>query len=326
MTDGAPTFLEIDRAASVEHEAKTWTAILRRVQKKMVRDRVSLSAGSLAYHWFLALFPAIVAVIGLLTIIHLRAVTIDRVTHGIDVALPSGVSDVFNTAVRTAAKRSSSSAAAVIVGFAVALWSASSGMAALEQALDIAYEVPTDRTFLVRRARAVPLMVATAILGGAGAALIVFGQPLGAAIEGHVPLHGAAFTVIWTVVRWVVTAVAVTTLFSVFYAFGPNRPTFRWRWISAGGVLATVVFLAASLGFSFYVAKFGSYGKTYGSFAGVAILIFWLYLTGLAVLIGGEINAELERESSPTTSGSDEFEVTMAPGGNRKSPSGADAE
>lgn len=203
---------------------------------------------------------------------------------------------MFTGAVKAATTRESGSVAAVVVGVSVAIWSASAGMSALQQALDVAYEVPVDRKFLARRINAIPLMAATLILGGIGAGLGILGAPIGAGIEGHVPLHGIAFSVIWVIVRWSVTLIAITVLFSIFYFAGPNLQSPRWHWVSVGGVFATVVFLAATLGFSFYVTRFGSYSKTYGTFAGVAILIFWLYLTGLAVLVGGELNAEIERQ------------------------------
>jgi membrane protein len=123
--------------------------------------------------------------------------------------------------------------------------------------------------------------------------LAVFGSQLGRLIQEVVPIHGELFAATWGTVRWIVALALMNLLLSVFYFLAPNRRS-RWRWTSPGTVVATLMWALVSLVFSLYTSMFGSFATTYGAFAGVAILIFWLFLSGYAILIGAEVDAVLE--------------------------------
>ena len=277
--------------------AAGWREVLRRTGREMVADRITIIAAGVAFYWFLAIFPLLFAAIGLLDVVNASPATADTVNDAISRALPGDAATILTSAVTQAQTRASAGGlTALLIGVALALWSASSGMAATQVGLDVAYDVPQDRRFVKKRLIGFALLLAALVLGGVGVALLIFGEPVSAFIADHLPLGDSA-SWLWTLARWGITLLAVTLLFAVFYWIGPNRQPPNWTWLSPGGLLATALWVLASLGFSLYVSSFGgSYAKTYGALAGVVVLILWLYLSALAVLVGAELNGELERQ------------------------------
>lgn len=275
-----------------------WKTALASARVHMKDDRITVAAGSFAYRWFLSLFPIIIALLAISALVDVpRHVTVVLI-NGVTKALPSGAAGVFTSAIKHSEGHSDGAITAIVIAGVVALWSATSGMVQVEEGLDMAYELGRDRSFLAKRVRAIPLLLAAAVLGGAASALVVFGQSIGREVEHALPFGGGVFLVGWTAARWIVALALVGLLFSVLYYGAPNRPDPKWQWITPGAVVGTLMWAAISLVFSLYTTISGSYSKTYGAFAGVAILIFWLYLSGIAILLGGEINAAFERQGA----------------------------
>ena len=283
--------------------ASGWKDTLKRTVAEFKADRGSMIAAGMAFYWFLAIFPALLAAVGFTGLVNASQATVDSITGAIRSALPGDAARVLTDSLNQAVDRSGGhSVIAALIGVALALYSASAGMAALQDGLNVAYDVPEDRTFVKKRVRGLLLMLVAVVLGGIATAAIVFGAPIGDALRDNLPF-GSAFVLLWTLIRWVVGLGALATLFAAFYYFGPNRDTPRWAWLSPGGLVATVIWLIASLGFSFYVSSLGSYGETYGSLTGVVVLLLWLYLSALAIVVGGELNAELERQAEVERNG-----------------------
>lgn len=244
-------------------------------------------AASLAFHAFLALLPVLVATVGLLDLVGLSSGELHTLVHDSSVLLPSQMAGILNHDLLQPPSRVTN-LAEVVFGLAVALWSSVEAMAALQVALDVAYEVPRDRGLLGRRAMALPLLGITAVLGGVASALLVLGGPLAQLLPDAVhPLL--------SVLRYGGSLVLVTLLLSALYTFGPAHEEAVWEWVSPGAVLAAAGWVVLALGFSFYLDHFGHESRTYGALAGVAVTLLWLFLTSVAVLFGAELNRELER-------------------------------
>ena len=272
-----------------------WKQGVKRAVKEFKDDRGTLTAAGMAFYWFLAIFPALLAAVGMLGLFNVSADFVEDLTARLTSALP-GVSEILIGAIEESTQTGGSVLAALF-GLAAALWSASSGAVGMQIGLDVAYDVKDDRKFIKKRLVAFELLLAVLVLGGVATALVVFGAPLGDVLRDNLPF-GSAFVVLWTVTRFVVGLIALVGLFAAIYYLAPNRDTPKWVWVSPGGILAGAIWLVASLGFSIYVKNFSNYAETYGPISGVVVLLLWLYLTALAVILGGELNAELERQSA----------------------------
>jgi membrane protein len=271
---------------------------LQRAVKEFKVDRGTLISAGMAFYWFLAVFPAIIAAVGVLGLTNVGPETIANINTAIGTTVhgqaAKTLQDIVNNTAK--AKGGSGSLLATIFGVVLAIWGASAGMVALQRGLDVAYDVEEERKLVSARVRALLLILLTVALGGVATALIVFGAPIGYGIEGHLPFGSSAFNILWTVARWVLGLAALSALFAGYYSLGPNRETPRWTWVSPGGVVATVVWLVASLVLSIYLQSFGDLATKYGPLSGVVALLLWLYLSALAVILGAELNAELERQ------------------------------
>jgi membrane protein len=178
------------------------------------------------------------------------------------------------------------------LGILMALWTASSAVVAMMEALNRAYGVEERRPYWKVRGLAILLTVGISIFIAVSVILLIFGPQIGGWVAALVGL-GEAFKAAWDILRWPVIVCLLILAMAVIYHFAPDVEQ-EWQWITPGSVFAVFMTLAASLGFSFYVKNFASYNKTYGSIGAVIVLLTWLYVSGLVILVGGELNAEIE--------------------------------
>jgi membrane protein len=273
---------------------RSWWQILKRTVREFQDDNLTDWAAALTYYGVMSLFPMLVALVAVLGLVGESS----SITTLLDSLRQAGLKDVADNIEKPlmgVVNAKGGAGALLGIGLLGSLWSASGYLGAFMRAANSIYEVQEGRPFWKLR----PLQIGLTLLGVFLLSLVAIGLvvsgPLAQAIGNAIGLGHTAVT-IWGIAKWPVMLLIVMTIVASLYYIAPNVRHPRFRWITPGGVLAVALWAVASVGFGFYVAHFGSYNKTYGTLGGVISFLVWLWISNLALLLGAEFDAELERE------------------------------
>lgn len=281
---------------------KGWKDILLRVKSQIKKDHASIVAAGVTFYAFLAIFPAIAASVSLYGLF-VDPATVEQQMSQLTALLPAQAHELLSQQLSAVASRSNTALGfGVAVSILLAVWSAKKGANALIEGMNIAYDEEDDRGFFKKTFVTFMFTLGGIIVAILCAALVV---ALPAAL-GNLGLP-EPMAIAVRVLRWVLLAGILLFSLAVVYRYAPDRDRPKWRWVSWGSGIAVVLWLGASWLFSFYVSNFGSYDKTYGSLAAVVILLMWLFISSYIVLLGAEINSEMEHQTKrDSTSGPEE--------------------
>jgi len=270
----------------------SWRELLNRMASEVLADNCLGLAAQLAYYFFLALFPALLFITAIISFIPVAGL-LEAITGMLARVAPSEVLSIVQDQILKIAHEQNGGL--LTIGMLGTIWSTSSGVTAIIDTLNRAYDIQESRPWWKVRLLAIGLTLALALFIVISFALILVGPTLAETVA--VWLHmGPAFEWTWKIVQWPVVFGLVTFAIAAIYYYAPDAEQ-EWIWITPGSILATLLWLLISLGFKFYVVHFTSYNATYGAIGGVIILMLWFYLSALAVLMGAELNAEIEHAS-----------------------------
>ena len=277
------------------HIPLPWTELARRTVKEMFDDSVLDMSAQLAYYFFLALFPAALFMVAVVSFVPVSGL-LDAITGSLSRVAPAEVVSLLTDQVLKIAHQQNGGL--LTFGIVGAIWSTSAGMTAVITALNQAYDVTEGRPWWKVRAIAIGLTIALAAFIVVSFALVLVGPTVAEKLAQHLYL-GAAFEWTWKILQWPVVFALVSLGMALIYYFAPDAKQ-SWIWITPGSIVATLLWLLISLAFKLYIAKFNSYDNaTYGMLGGVIVLLLWFYASGIAVLMGAELNAEIEH-AAPT--------------------------
>jgi len=270
----------------------TWWQTLRRAVREFSEDALPDWAAALTYYGVLSIFPGLLVLVSTLGL--LGQSTADKVQDTITSVAPGQAGEILDNAIDQAQANTGAASVVAIVGVLVALWSASGYIAAFMRASNAIYDVPEGRPVWKTLPIRLGMTVVIGLMLIASALIVVFTGDLAESLGRLIGVGGTAVTV-WSIVKWPVLVMLVSLMFAILYWASPNARHGGFRWVSPGGVVAVVLWLIVSGGFAFYVSNFASYNKTYGALAGAVVFLVWLWLTNIAILLGAEVDAELER-------------------------------
>lgn len=269
-----------------------WGELLKRTAKDARDDDCLGLAAQLAYYFFFALFPAILFVLALASFFPLTSL-IDDAVRVLRPVAPAEILEFLEAQLKHLSN--ADSGGVLTIGILGAVWSSSAALVAITDSLNRAYDIEEARPWWRVRLTAIVLTMALAVLGLVSFSLITVGPTAAARLADSFGL-GSAFEQAWTILQWPVAFFLVSTAIGLVYYFAPDAEQ-EWVWVTPGAVLATLLWVAASLAFKFYVSNFTDYNASYGAAGAVMVLLGWFYISGLAILLGAELNAEIEHAS-----------------------------
>ncbi len=273
-------------------DREDWKQLARRVWSDIGKDKIFGRAAQLAYYFLLALFPLLLFLTSVIGMIMGSGTGLRHsLFNYLSKVLPGSASQLVSTTMFEVSN--ASGGGKISFGILAALWAASNGMGAIGESLNVAYHVEESRPWWKQRLTAVGLTIVLAILIISALILVLCGGKIAdwlAASYGF----GIVFTLGWKVLQWPIVLIFLLLGFELIYYWAPDLKDQDWKWVTPGSIVAITLWLLVSLGFRLYLHYFDSYSKTYGSMGAVIVLMLWFYLTGASILIGGEINSDIE--------------------------------
>lgn len=274
----------------------TWKELGKRVWTESNNDDVWGRAAQLSYYFLLALFPLLLVMLAMLGIFADKGTQLrESLLAYLFQVMPEGAGELVRKTVDELSN--SAGAGKISFGLLATLWAASNGMGAISETLNTAYNVKESRPYWKTRLVAVGLTIALAVLIVTALALLLFGFEIADSIASRAGLSGI-FTITWKIVQWPIILFFILLAFNLIYYFAPDLKRQEWKWVTPGSLIGVGLWLLISFIFKSYLKYFNSYSATYGSLGALIIMMLWFYFTGLAILVGGEVNSEIENAAA----------------------------